>query len=295
MSLIEDIAARYGATVAPDARITVVPRGQSGLSGYEWDGQKLIAVDPQAGRNIFKGARRRGIEKANAAALARQTARRKLVEKYHAEGMTTAQIAEMVRAGRSTVLDDLRAMRLQPHIVAAGSRQTAETAAERRRASKRRSREKARAALADRVRALAADGRVAAEIAQITGQSLLAIVGIVRRNGIELPPGDPAVSRHVALRDRLAELYAAGADRTEMRRVTGLDYQRICYHLERMGLAEATRTRRPPSRIATDVRREQVAALLREGLSQRDIALRIGVSKSVISNDARFLRTAEAA
>lgn len=103
-------------------------------------------------------------------------------------------------------------------------------------------------------------------------------------------------------RIRVAALRRQGASISQIAEAEGISEGAVKSHLKRSGLGVSSLTpeeRKAQSRkanaaradvIAANVRRDQVCALLQQGLRQADVMRRFGMSKTMISDDVRILR-----
>ena len=118
MTTAAEIAARYGATVAPGCVVQKIPRGQSGLPQFVWaDRKNALVLDMTAEQRtaMAKAANDRVYANMRAKAAKAQAEANDKVAAFHARGMTTAQ---MVEAGltQRRVYDAYKALGLSPHI-----------------------------------------------------------------------------------------------------------------------------------------------------------------------------------
>jgi DNA-binding CsgD family transcriptional regulator len=91
-------------------------------------------------------------------------------------------------------------------------------------------------------------------------------------------------------RMKIAELLEQGLSTAAIAQRLGIAYNTVRYHRDRLAEAPRRRSPAPAPSATTYVRtREAVAALLAEGVSRREIARRLGISKPTVSYHARRL------
>lgn len=109
-----EIAARYGAKLAPGVTVQRLPIGASARPLPVWDGRKLVYPDPVAAAGFsWRAGNKGGI--GNPRAFAAAQARRPKVAEAHSRGLTIAQIAAELGWSVDVVARDLRALDLAPH------------------------------------------------------------------------------------------------------------------------------------------------------------------------------------
>jgi DNA-binding CsgD family transcriptional regulator/lambda repressor-like predicted transcriptional regulator len=115
MTLLEEIAAKYGCVVAPDAKVQVVPPGVSGHPGYIWREGKLELREPIDWRARQKASTARAMK-------ARGTKRLRILAAYD-NGASVEQIAADHDWAPATVRSTLRQMgrdipfAIHPHVL----------------------------------------------------------------------------------------------------------------------------------------------------------------------------------
>lgn len=125
MTTAAEIAARYGAIVAPGLVVQQIPRGASGLPQFQWDGKALVTVAnaaiPQGqrmtGAEAQKAARSRAVQANKRKAALRRAAQRDTVLELHERGLTPHQM-EHHGVKHDVARDVLTAAGLDPHRVA---------------------------------------------------------------------------------------------------------------------------------------------------------------------------------
>lgn len=313
------IAARYGATVAPGLTVQRLPRGASSWPLPVWDGHALRYPDPEQGKRLgWRGGNSGGL--GNPRTVAAALERRPKVAQLHAEGLSDSQIADALGARIDAIRTDRRHLGLSanpPHV------------------AKREDR-------LDRLRSLFAAGHTPAQIAAILGRSENYIRRVAAQAGIALPPAprrrdkaqqavrrklipkgraeDQAEARrkrdrarnalkraaakaagHVSLKEardarhaKVREAHAAGLSIPATVEATGLSHRRIWQDRKDMGLppTEADLELRRESRVRTIERmnrRRRQRAARKEAPRQRyavlaaDVLTRAGAGATVES------------
>jgi DNA-binding CsgD family transcriptional regulator len=291
-ALLAEVAARYGATVAPDAKVQRVPRGVSGRPLPVWNGHCLICPDwkeqdaarRRAGVKRARAARRRNLAE-DAEVIAR-------LRGLHAAGAGLSAMAEALDLSQAMVRRLLRDLGLAavPPAVPPAARPAAPD-------------------LSDRIRALAAEGRGEAEIGAVLGirsrdrlRRLIraAAPGVQLEDRRKSPETRAAISaslsdrkaRARAERDlRIRALLASGADVQAIGAALGIrDRSYLCRVIRAAApdLVDPAARTSPEARAAQD---EAVRPLL-ASLSCADIAARLGISLSQVRASFRRLRAA---
>lgn len=162
--LLAEIAARYGATVAPGAHVTTLPTGLSSRPYPVWDpnGKRLVYPDNEGGKRI--GWRSGASGGGNPHLVKAAEARRPHVARLHGEGQTAPQIAAALSCTESQVRGDLAALGLVPH----DARQVAQVT------------------LLARLRELISAGHTDRDIAPLLGRSVQTLRRIARDEGLAL-------------------------------------------------------------------------------------------------------------
>lgn len=223
MTTAAEIAARYGAIVAPGLVVQQIPRGASGLPQFQWDGRTLVtkenAAIPQGqrktGAEAQKAARSRAVQANKRKAALRRAAQRDTVLELHAQGLTPHQM-EHHGVKHDVARDVLTAAGMEPHRVAPRSEIMAQNTA-----------------LVEAVRQCAAEGLGITPTAKRLNIGERAVEYIREKHGIaraekprapkEAKPRKPRPQGNQVERDRVALCEAIKADAA-----AGLGWHDIC-------------------------------------------------------------------
>lgn len=117
----EQIAARYGARLAPGVTVQQIPRGVSARPLPVWNGLTLICPDWKEERARAQAATMKAARRARARDPQIE-ARRETVRQLHAQGLSLERIVAVSGIASGTVRNDLHAMGLRNHLDATALR-----------------------------------------------------------------------------------------------------------------------------------------------------------------------------
>lgn len=263
-------------------RVTVVAQGATSRPLPVWDGAKLVY--PESARRELKAVT---FGRRAASLAAQQSQRRQRVAALHAQGLTTAAIADELSVHARTIREDLRALALEPH------------RAPRVMPPRPAAPHPAIEARKLRIAALAAEGRTADEISADVRLSAKAVRAISRHMGVAIAKRPKVFREAAAKREEVRLLVAQGRTQAEICKALGMAANTLRAHLNRLGISafdvptgrarDGARADIARRRQAVDDRRAQLAALAGEGLSVADIAARVGVHERTVRRDLRTL------
>lgn len=218
-----EIAARYGAVVAPGCTVQQIPRGVSGLPQFQWDGKALVTVAnvnvPQGqrmtGAEAQKAARNRAVQANKRKAALRRAAQRDTVLDLHARGLTPHQM-EAHGVKHDIARDVLAAAGLTPHRIAPQSEIMAQNTA-----------------LVDAIRQCAAEGlgiKLTARRLNI-GERAVEVIrekhGIVRAEIVKVPK-EPRVRKSQPVGNQVEAARVALCEAIKADAADGLGWHDIC-------------------------------------------------------------------
>lgn len=250
--ILAEIAARYGARVAPGVTVQRLPMGASARPLPVWDGRKLVYPEliGTKGLNWKRHGNKGGI--GNPRAVVAAQARRPLVAEAHGRGLTIAQIAAELDVAPDVVARDLRALNLAPHDPRPIARE------ERLR----------------RLRGLVAAGHDDRGVADLMGLSLEHVHRTAREAGMTLRRAQPAPK---AKAPRKAAMPS--------------DERRERLNARRRAERAAARAARPTRDSIAATRRAAVAKAHAEGLSIAETAATVpGATIPLVRADRRKLK-----
>lgn len=301
--LIAEIAARYGATVAPGATVQRCATGASSRPYPVWDGQKnaLVVPDWKERREAEKRAKGRQVAAARRRAVARKEGARQVLQKVldlHAAGATNAAIAAACEISEGYCRAILSRSGLVAHRDLAHQQRAAERRQDARVAAGR-----AKAAERDAlILALVAKGADIDAIAQATGlrngqhlRRILARVAPDYAAGFSWPAkGKPQVlprgpSRAEVQAGRIRALLAEGAGVDRIGAELGIGNRR---HLRRVIRRAVPDFGAAPNYLTDLAERDRLVVSLYPSLSRPAMAERLGLTEAQITVAIKRARAA---